>query len=104
MNDFQTKKQKSMFQSIYGGKSKSLGGPLFFLTVGILSFVSGWIIWNFFIYFPFGIVRETESLRPDIGFPFFDIILILLLISSIVGIFLGILGLVWYKFHKNKIN
>lgn len=102
MNNLQHKKQKTLFQSVYGGKSKNIGGPLFFLIVGILSFISGWIIWHLGINFPFGIIEETESLRPNISFPIFDIIFILLLISSIVGTFLGLIGLVWYFFLQEK--
>lgn len=87
------------YQKIYGGTQISRSGPLFFLIVGIISYV---------IYLPLislkggfysGLLASDSSLRPDVSFPVFNILLFCLIISAVVGIVLGILGIIWYQLY-----
>ncbi|MHA2075838.1 MAG: hypothetical protein ACW97X_14550 [Candidatus Hodarchaeales archaeon] len=88
-----------LYTGIYGGNEKSLAGPVFFLIIGIccsllfviISILSGTVDLQLFSF------QEIESLRPLLSFPFIGFIQMLLFASTIVGLVLGPIGIVWYK-------
>jgi hypothetical protein len=91
-----------LYQRIYGGTQTSLNGPLFFLIFGILSIIIAlpiiWLEGGFY----HGLLTSDSSLRPDVNFPLFNILIFFLIMSTVVGVLLGTFGLLWYQLCKDN--
>ncbi|MFX1283998.1 MAG: hypothetical protein ACFFB5_10100 [Promethearchaeota archaeon] len=104
LGDHKQRKQSSLYLKIFGGSKLSVGGPLFFLIMGLFCSLILFIILFLGGTYNTGVFNEPldNSGRPPLNFPFSGIIFILLLIGAVIGLFLGIIGLLWYSiFLKN---
>ena len=95
--------QKTLYESIFGGEGYSLGGPVFYLTTGLLCLIITFLIVLTGIYVPY-VVTDVQSIRPDIKFPFYGLSLLLAGVGALVGIFLGITGILWRNWKKQWIE
>ena len=91
--------QKTLYESFFGGKEYSLSGPIFYLASGIicLFIVFGLLFTE--IYLP-DVVDNFQSIRPDISFPFFGILLILCISGGVIGVCFGLIGILWRNSKK----
>ncbi|MFX0173949.1 MAG: hypothetical protein ACFE9L_18850 [Candidatus Hodarchaeota archaeon] len=101
-NDQSRVNRRSLYQRIYGGTQTSLNGPLFFLIVGILSIIIAlpiiWLEGGFY----HGLLTSDGSLRPDVNFPLFNILIFFLIMSTVVGTLLGTFGIIWCQLCKDS--
>lgn len=86
--------QKTLYESIFGGEGYSINGPIFYFTMGVFCTLIVIFLLVFEFYYS-DIVANVQSIRPDIKFPFYGIILILSIPGAIIGIFFGLLGIIW---------
>lgn len=91
-----SKLEKSTYESIFGVQFQSIKGPLLFFVVGVISLLIFISLILIGAYVP-GVANDTESLRPDLTFPFIGFLVILSLSSAFVGIILGIIGFIWRR-------
>ena len=93
------KKSSSLYVKIYGGYKVSKGGPLFFLTIGIICCLILYVIILLGGSYDTGIFSSPfdDSGRPPVNFPLIGIILTFLVVGAVVGLFFGLIGLVWYS-------
>ncbi|MHA1976710.1 MAG: hypothetical protein ACW98F_01635 [Candidatus Hodarchaeales archaeon] len=94
MQSHRQNRQKTLYESFFGGEGYSLNGPLFYLVSGSICFVITIIILLAEIYIP-DIFSNIYSLRPGIKFPFYGILLILTVSGTVIGLFFGFLGIFW---------
>lgn len=90
------------YRKIYGGTQISRSGPLFFLILGIISYAICLPLMSLKGDFYSGLLVPDSSLRPDVSFPILNILLFCLIVSSVVGIVLGLIGIIWYQLYALK--
>jgi hypothetical protein len=91
--------QKTIYESIFGGEGYSLTGPIFYLAMGAFCILIVFLLLVSEIYFP-DVVANIQSIRPDIKFPFYGIVLILGISGAIIGILFGFIGIFWHSWKN----